>query len=113
MDITARNVLYSERKRVFTIDHDLKIPKRKDHYSPERTIERMESLTKIPSHRRASSKFTGDPLKRQITVLTKEDDIGFDVNFCLMGTLRRPFELSKAAFSPTVTNPFSFSELEK
>ena len=35
------------------------------------------------------------------------------MNFCLMGTLRRPFELSKAAFSPTVTNPFSFSELEK
>jgi len=40
MDITAKNVLNSERKRVFTIDHESKIPTMKEHYSPERTLER-------------------------------------------------------------------------
>ena len=64
MDITAKNVLNSERKRVFTIDHETKIPNLKEHYSPERTLERMDSLSRIPHHRRASLKFNGDPITR-------------------------------------------------
>ena len=108
MEIAVNNVLNSERKRVFTIDSNLKIPTLKEHYSPEHKIERMDSLSRFPKHRQPSPKFDGDPKLRQITVLTKEDDIGFDVNFQLMSTLRRPIEVSKAPFIPTTTNPFSF-----
>ena len=38
VDVAINNVLNSERKKVFTIDHNMKIPTLKEQYSPEHKI---------------------------------------------------------------------------
>lgn len=106
---SARNVFNSESKKVFTIRSG-RIPSLIEHHSPERRLDRMESLARKPHHRKASLKFSGDPDTRTMVTLTKEDDLGLDVNLILINTLRKPIHVSKLPFSPTVTSPFSFYE---
>lgn len=92
-ELSARDVLYPEDKKVFTINTNKKIPSLRDHHSPERKLKRMESYLRTPTHRQPSPKFNGDPDLRTIVPHTKEDTHELDINLPLLNTLRKPIHV--------------------
>ena len=92
-EMAARDVLYPEDRKVFTIDTSKIIPTQRDHHSPERKLKRMESYLRTPKHRKPSPKFDGDPDSRTLVPRTKEDTHELDINLPLLNTLRKPMHV--------------------
>jgi hypothetical protein len=90
---SARNLFLNERTPVFKIDQATKIPDKKELHSPERKLERMDSLMRVPAHRPSASKYNFDPETRNSITLTQED-LNLSINYPLMNTLRVPFHLN-------------------
>jgi len=83
----------NERTPVFKIDQSTKIPDIKELHSPEKKLERMDSLMRIPVHRPSASKYNFDPETRNSITLTQED-LNLSINYPLMNTLRVPFHVN-------------------
>jgi hypothetical protein len=92
---------------VFKVDRSHKIPGFKEVYSPERKLERQESLSRVPLHRPSATKYNGNPETRLTATMTSED-LELPQNYPLMNTLRQPIHILNYSQSPTVANPFSF-----
>lgn len=96
----------------FRISPDKGIPNKSSIRSLARNRERLESLMNLPLHKTGNMKFDGDPNKRTIAPLTKEDNTNF-ANMGLMSTLRAGKSHSKADEQDkhhTIDNPPSFYE---
>ena len=95
----------------FRISTDKGIPNKSSIRSLARNRERLESLMNLPMHKTGTLKFDGDPNRRTIAPLTKEDTTNF-ANMSLMSTLRagKSYNSSKAGGGNTIENPPSFYE---
>ena len=77
----------SDNTAAFKIGTGYGIPDGKYVRTSDRIAERMESLMRVPRHKSARKKFTGDPADRTIAPLTHEDTTQF-ANLPLITTLR-------------------------
>ena len=97
---------------MFKVDRSQKIPDLKQIYSPERKLERQESLSRVPLHRPSAIKYNGNPETRLTASMTSED-LELPLNYPLMNTLRQPIHAENYSKSPTIANPFSFYQVDQ
>lgn len=73
MDTASRNFLFKEKTPVFSVDLSQKIPNMQEFHSPERKLERQESLRRVPLHRPSATKYNYDVSTRLTATMTQED----------------------------------------